>query len=220
MSKQDFYYKDASKQNSIDGLSEIFKDLVKNDSVIGTFELDSDGMTSLHNHMNSSNTWKSVSQWETGVQYKIFHPRGEITVSDVNRGETSDIFRETIRDTIDGITFDDQISFQIKRVNKAPVDTNENSFHISTYSSIRISSRKEFEYESARSSWVFGLSVVWEGPSKKEAEESVKKYFIDVSFGSLEKASNDVKYTTASFLEKLMDALFKRSSKRHIFIDL
>lgn len=220
MINQDFYYKDVAKQNSVDGLSCIFQNLTSENIVKGMFELSYEQMIIFHNHMNSSNSWKSVSQWETGVKYKIFHPSGEITVSDINRGETSNMFRETIEKIIEGVTFDDTIKFKIERTRQVAIDSKNESFHISSYNRIRIESRKEFKYESERSSWIFGLYVLWEGETKEEAESSNKRYFVDVSYGSLEKASRDVKYTTASFLEKMMDALFNRSKKRHVFIDL
>lgn len=228
-----FYYKRAGDENCVTKASSLFQDLrlsvgksagsyvggnvSGNVGVRGEFFTDNDSFVSIHNHMKSSRSWKHVSQWDSGIEYTIRHPLSDIIVSDTNRGQRTIVFREHILQTVRGKTAHGSIDFKIQKVRREELDCTSRSYHDSNYTWVKIKSEKVFVYESERSSWNFHLAVVWQGQTKTRAERDPKRYSVAVSMGSAEKASADVMYTTASFLEKLMDALFQKSkSLRHI----
>lgn len=214
------FYKNATTENSVGILRTLFENLSPSSGVYAEYELESDGMVALHNHMNSSSTWESVTKWDSGVKYSVNHPSGEITISDKNRGLDTRIFRESQVVKMNGMTSRGDIRFSIYRKDIEPLDFSTTSCHSSMYTWVRIESKKTYSYVSGRSSWDFALTVLWEGKTKKEAESSERRYIITISMGSIEKAKTDPGYTAASFMEKLMDTLFQRSMDRHIvFLD-
>lgn len=210
------FYKNATTENSIGFARTLFENLLSTSSVYAEYEVEAEGMVSLHNHMNSSSTWEAVSQWDSGIQYSVNHPDGEIILSDKNRGLDTRIFRERLVGKINGMTKLGDVRFTIYRKEMDLLDFSMASCHSSMYTWVRIESKKTYLYVSGRSSWEFGLSVVWEGKTKEEAEASEKKYVVTILMGSIDKARRDPGYTTASFMEKIMDTLFQRSPDRHI----
>ena len=216
MSTFPLFYKNATIENCIDKTKGLFTDTTSNTIVEGKFEVDLEGMIQLHNHMNSSTKWKKVSQWDSGIYYTIDHPNGNITASDLNRGEDTEVFRQELEIMYWGITGDKTKRFTVSRHNKKPIGSSLESIYITNCTWVKIESKKSFEYESERSSWNFNLSVVWEGKTKDEAEKSHKKYIVTVCPGTKSLNSSNSRYTTASFMEKLMDVLFKTSTNRHI----
>lgn len=219
MSKNRFY-KNATTENSVAVVRTLFENLSLTSDVYAEYELESEGMITLHNHMNSSSTWDSVTQWDSGVQYSVNHPNGEISLSDKNRGLDTRIFRERQVGKMNGMTSRGDVRFTIYRKEIEPLDFSTTSCHSSMYTWVKIESKKTYSYVSGNSSWDFALSVLWEGKTKEEAEASEKRYVITISMGSIEKAKRDTGYTAASFMEKLMDTLFQRSQDRHIvFLD-
>lgn len=214
------FYKTATTENSVRSVRTLFENMVSTSIVYAEYELDADGLVALHNHMNSSSTWESVSQWDSGVQYSVNHPEGDITLSDMNRGLDTRIFRERVVDKMNGMTARGDLRFTVYKKEIEPLDFSLTSCHSSMYTWVRIESKKTYCYVSGRSSWEFGLSVVWEGKTKEDAEASEKRHIITVSMGSIDKATRDPGYTAASFMEKIMDVLFQRSPDRHIvFLD-
>lgn len=213
-----FFYKTATIQNCIDETRDLFTDITSETIVEGKFEVDFEGMVEVHNHMNSSTTWKHVSQWNSGIYYTIDHPDGDIIASDLNRGEDTEVFKQELERMYWGSTGDKSIHFTISRHKKKPLGSSLDSIYIKNCKWVKIESKKSFEYVSARSSWIFNLAVVWEGRTKKEAESSPKKYIVTLSPGSNSVKSSNPGYTAASFMEKLMDSLFKTSKNRHIML--
>lgn len=211
-----YYYKGGSDENSVGRASSLFENIRGSMGVRGEFFADHASFISIHNHMKSSNQWKSVSGWDTGVEYTIQHPAGDIIVSDTNRGQRTTAFRQHVLQTVRGCTACKLLDFTVTKYRMEDLDYNSRSYHDSTYTWVKIKSEKVFVYESGRSSWNFHLAVVWQGATKKKAESDPQRYSVAVSMGSAEKASNDARYTTASFLEKMMDAMFQKSKNRHI----
>lgn len=212
------FYKNARSENCIRETRTLFEDISNTSDVYARYQMDSEGMISLHNHMNSSTTWKSISQWDSGIQYTVSHPDGDITMYDKNRGENTSIFIKRNVYKFKGTTHGKDVDFSIFRDENYPLDFTFTSCHSSRYIWVRIESTKTFEYVSERASWVFNLSVIWEGETKDIAESSDKKYFITISMSSIDKASRDPSYTAASFMEKIMDTLFHRSGPRHVLL--
>ncbi len=217
-----YYYKKATDQNCVARASALlFEDLGATDVVSGQFLTDNAAFVNLHNHMKSSLSWKSVSQWDTGVEYTIRHPVRDIIVSDTNRGQKTLVYRQEVISAVRGTTANqDRRDFTIRRVRREELDCKSRTYHDSEYTWVKIKSEKTFVYESPRSSWNFHLAVVWEGETKTQAESSQRQYLVTVSMGSVDKASADAMYTTASFMEKIMDALFQKSTRRHIILSL
>ena len=212
-----YYYKGAFDENSVAKASSLFENLRGSVSVRGEFFTDHASFVALHNHMNSNNSWKSVSQWDTGIEYTIQHPGNNIIVADTNRGQKTIVFREEVLQTVRGSTACELVDFRVTKVQRDELDCQSRSYHDSTYTWVKIKSEKVFVHESEKSLWNFHLAVVWAGATKKKAESDPKQYLVAVSMGSVEKASADVMYTTASFLEKMMDAMLQKSkSRRHI----
>lgn len=210
------FYKNANEENSVQYAKTFFENITSVDDVFAEYETDSVGMMELHNHMNSSSTWKSISGWESGIHYIIDHPEGDITLTDLNRGQNTSIYRETVSKRMDGTSVDKSTPFYILRTQSIPLDFSVTSCHSSRYKWVTIESKKKFKYESDRASWVFHLTVIWEGKTREEASNSEKKYVIGVSMGSIDKASRDPVYTAASFMEKLLYILFQNSASRHV----
>ncbi|CAM9101569.1 unnamed protein product [Ectocarpus sp. 8 AP-2014] len=214
-----YYYRGARDENSVARASSLFEniqDIQGSIGVRGEFLTDHSSFITIHNHMKSSNHWKSVSQWDTGVEYTIQHPAGDIVVSDTNRGQKTVVFRQDVLQTVRGSTACKLIDFTVKKYRTEELDCTSRRYHDSTYTSVKIKSEKVFVHESPRSSWNFHLAVVWQGDTKKKAESDPPRYSVAVSMGSVEKASNDAMYTTASFLEKLMDVMIQKHKSRHI----
>ena len=211
-----YYYRGATDENCVAKASSLFQGL-GGVSVRGEFFTDNESFVNIHNHMKSSNSWKSVSQWDSGIEYTIRHPESDIIVSDTNLGQRTVIFKNHVLQTVRGSTACKLVDFKIEKVRREVIDNSSRPYHDSKYTWVKIKSEKIFVYESARSSWNFHLAVVWQGETKARAERDAKLYSVAVTMGSTEKASADVMYTTASFLEKLMDALFQKAkSRRHI----
>jgi len=214
------FYRDASNQNAVEVIRALFEGLDNMDEVYAEYEVDEEGMVSLHNHMNSSSIWKSVSQWDSGIRYTVNHPVGKVYIFDKNRGENTCIYRETPLKKFRGKKSGEGVEFFMIKKRKIPIDFSRESCHSSNYTWVRIESKKTFKYESNRSSWDFHLSVVWEGESRESLRSSEKKkYVVQISMGSMDKASRDPGYTTASFVEKLMDTLFQNSRGRYVTFD-
>ena len=213
-----FFYKNASDENAIKYMRCLFENLDSTHSVYALYELNEEGMIALHNHMNSATIWDPVPKWDSGIRYTINHPDGEIKISDTNRGETTEIYRESVLNEFKGQTSGGDVAFSVFRTTREPVDFSVTSCHASRYTWVEIESRKTFKYTSERASWDFNLSVAWEGRTKEAAEASKKRYLVNVSMASIDRASRDPGYTTASFIEKLMDTLFQKSSSRHIVL--
>lgn len=218
MSEFPLFYKTASSQNCMKEMQSLFSNVEVDNHIECEFEISFEGMVELHNHMNSSNMWKSVSQWDSGVYYTIDHPDGDITASDLNRGENTSVYIETVDKRHWGSTGDGSNHFTISKYKRHPIGSSLDSVYITNCKWVKIESKKKFEYESERSSCVFNLSVVWEGLSKKEAESSLKRYTVVISPGSKSFLSSNTGYVAASFMEKIMDALFKMSKHRHIML--
>lgn len=215
------YYKGANDENCVARASSLFEGLDETIRVREEFFIDNDTFVNIHNHMKSSTTWKSVSTWDSGIEYTIQHPVNDIIVSDTNRGQRTVVFKEHVLQTIHGSTKCKKFDFSIQKVRRENLDYTSRTYHDSSYTWVKIKSEKVFAYESERSSWNFHLAVVWQGQTKTQAERETRLYSVAVSMGSVDKASADVMYTTASFLEKMMDALFQKSrSRRHITIAL
>ena len=208
-----FYYRGVCDENCVTRASTLFQDLHDSVGVRGEFFTDNDSFVGIHNQMKSWRKWKSVSQWNSGIEYTIQHPVGNIIVSDTNRGQKTIVFREHVLQTVRGKT-PHNIEFHLKKFRREEFDCTSRSYHDSTYTWVRIKSEKIFVYESEKSSWNIHLAVVWQGETKKRAESDRKLYSVAVSMGSAHKASADVLHTTASFLEKMMDALFQKSKIR------
>lgn len=217
-----YYYRGATDQNCVAKASSLFQDLGgASIDVRGEFFTDNDSFVKIHNHMKSSNSWKSVSKWDSGIEYTIRHPVSDIIVSDTNLGQRTVIYRKHVLQTVLGSTACKLVHFKIQKVRRERIDNSSRPYHDSNYTWVRIKSEKIFVYESERSSWNFHLAVVWQGETKARAEEDAKLYSVAVTMGSPAKASADVMYTTASFLEKLMDALFQKAkSRRHITLTM
>lgn len=214
MDEREYYYKGVTDENSVAKASSLFENIRGSISVRGEFFTDYVSFVNLHNQMKSSNSWKSVSQWDTCIEYTIQHPVSNIIVSDTNRGQKTVVFREHVLQTVLGTTACGLTEFAVRKVQREELDYNSRSYHDSTYTWVKIKSEKIFVYESEKSSWNFHLAVVWQGETKKQAEIDPKRYAVAWSMGSIEKASADVIYTTKSFLEKMMDAMFHKSKKR------
>ncbi|CAM9131799.1 unnamed protein product [Hapterophycus canaliculatus] len=216
-----YYYRHAKDENCVVKASSLFKDLRPSFMIRGEFFTDNQNFVNIHNHMKSSSSWKSVSQWDTGIEYTIQHPQDDIVVSDTNRGQRTIVFREHVLQTVHGSSACKYVQFVIKKVRRDELDYTSRSYHDSRYKSVEIKSEKVFEYESQRSSWKFHLAVVWQGETKEQAERGPRRFSVSVSMASMEKASADIMYTTASFLEKMMDAMFQKArGRRHITLDL
>lgn len=216
-----FYYRSANDENCVAKASSLFQDLRGSIGVRGEFFIDNGSFVNVHNQMKSSRSWKSVGQWNSGIEYTIRHPVSDIIVSDTNRGQRTVVFKEHVLQTVHGSTGCGSINFTVVKVRREELDCTSRSYHDTAYKWVKIKSEKVFVYESERSSWNFHLAVVWQGKTKAQAENDTKRYSVSVSMASAEKASTNVMYTTASFLEKLMDALFQKSKdRRHITLNL
>ena len=218
MTEFPLFYKTATSQNCVEEVEELFSNVTNESYIESEFEVTFEGMVDLHNHMNSSNTWGNVTQWDSGIYYTIHHPDSDITACDLNKGENTSVFTQTIDKRYWGSTGDGTTHFTISRYNRHQMGSSLDSVYIKNCKWVKIESKKSFEYESERSSWVFSLIVLWEGESKKEAENSVKRYIVNISPGVKSLKSPNTGYVAASFMEKIMDSLFKTSRNRHIML--
>ena len=160
-------------------------------------------MTMIHRHLNGSQQWKHVNDWQTEVAYTIVHPEGDITAFDASDNTDARVFRESVFHKIEG-KCGDKWKIGISRVVEKPFGSID--FNMTKYSRVRVMRSKYFHYETPRSCWCFKLSVQWTGDTLEEAKKSGKTFVVNVeSVKNKTVPGQSSKYTLASFFEKILD---------------
>ena len=213
-----YYYKSSEDENCISFLSKFFESMQSDDFVVARFNnstnngIGLDKITNIGNHLSSSKCWSSVEDWCVDVEYTIDHPGGEILVSDNKiKNNPSANRKDVIVSRKSSFTGSDTvIEFERYKMKKAEcVYTN-----MTKSSFVKITRTKKFIYSTKHSSWIYKLCVLWEGNNKEEAEISERKYYVTIETDDTKKASANVKYTTVSFLEKVLDMEFIRVNRK------
>ena len=208
------FYKNSSDENCIPNISKsLFKYMTKNEIILASINetgqaegISKGTIDDIHTHLQSTNIWKKKTEWVTEVEYNIPHPKGDITAFDTNSGGDAKLSRrKTIADFKAVCLEDDKIYVRFVKTNDTPSDGMD--FNTTRFSSVRIMNTKKFFYETDRSSWVFKLVVSWYGNTKSDAESSPKKYFAYIETNGDVKAASNPEYTSASFLEKIIDLI-------------
>ena len=206
------FYTNGSDENCIPNISKkLFKYMTKDELVSASINetgqvegISKESIDAIHSHLQSANIWKKTTKWTTEVEYTIPHPEGDVMAFDTNSGGDAKLSRKnTICDFKAKCLKDDKLYVRFVRTKDIPSDRMD--FNTTRFSSVRIMNTKKFFYETDRSSWVFKLVVSWYGNTKSEAESSPKKYFMYVETNGDSKASSNPEYTSASFLEKIID---------------
>ena len=203
-------YQGPQSNLCIEALStELFQDLSKGEYVQASVQhtpegVDYGGITHANNSLSSCTQWSNVQDWETEVEYRIDHPRGDVLA--VETKSTGARLR-----TIDhkGAPFQaragDGASAVIRRVVEMPATHVD--FNTTRFSSVKIMRVKRFYYESERSSFVYRLVVQWEGVTKQEAEANGAKFKIYLETNHYAKMCAHPQGGCVSFMEKILDLL-------------
>lgn len=204
------FYSTASKENCVELLSAFFENLSESECVqasIGMSEeceyVDHGFMQQTLEHLQSARCWKRVTGWGDGVEYTILDPNGNVTARDVDPMGSPTLTRKSTEKKTSSRCDRNPIFLKIRRTREVSADGS--LFNSTQYSHVKIMSSKSFFYETGTSSWVFKLSVIWEGATRDIAEGSSRKFAICVHSGDSEKSSRNPGYTSASFLEKIID---------------
>lgn len=209
-----YFYKNSAEQNCIPHISrKLFKSMVKNETVTASINISSqpEGVSkefidAVHSHLQSTNVWKRTTKWTTEVEYTIPHPLGDVSAFDTNSGGDAKLSRKDVISDFNAVSKeDDKLRIRFTRTKDNPSDGMD--FNTTRFSAVRIMNTKKFFYETDRSNWVFKLVVSWYGTTKVDAESSPKKYFVNIETNGDSKASNNPEYTSASFLEKIIDLI-------------
>lgn len=203
------FYKTCLDETCVSGIRPMFQTLGCNDSVTASISCRGDSglshsrLLGIHNHLDSSSTWKKKEQWVTEVEYTIPHPDGDVKAFDTKSERSATLKSTTQISKKIGHTDDNLWDVTLTRtsaVNYRKMDLNTQRF-----SRVKIMNTKRFLYETGRSSWIFRLVVAWEGLSKEDAKKSQPKYFVYIETNDNIKASVDPTYSAASLLEKVLD---------------
>ena len=221
------YYKNASEETCLVDMTGFFEKLTGLESVKAQLyyknstgnSLPYDKVTDIYNHLNSSKSWSHVSEWDVEVEYTIPHPDGDVVAVDTNTLESAYLTRRTVSKVCTGYCEKNkEYCFSISRVES--VDIDQLNFNTTLFSKVRILKSKRFHYQTARSSWTFRISMAWEGETKREAENSEKKYFVFVETNDTLIASMNPSYTIASFMEKIIDVISVPGDRQVLFLGL
>ena len=208
-----YFYTNGSEENCIPHIScKLFKSMVKNETVTASIHdtrqpegISKEYIDTIHNHLQSTNIWKKTTNWTTEVEYTIPHPEGDISAFDTNSGGDAKLSRKDIVSDFNATCYkDNKVSVQFTRTKENPSDGMD--FNTSRFSAVRIMNTRKFHYETERSNWIFKLVVSWYGKTKSDAQSSPKRYFVYIETGDL-KGSSNPEYTSASFLEKIIDLI-------------
>jgi len=220
------FYTNSSDENCIPDISKkLFKSMTKTETVSASINdtgqpegVSKESIDAVHTHLQSANIWKKTTDWITEVEYTIPHPIGDITAFDTNSGGDAKLSRKNnISDFKATCLNDDKTYIRFTRNKETPSD--EMDFNTTRFSSVRIMNTKKFFYETGRSSWIFKLVVSWYGNTKSEAESSPKRYFVYIETNGESKASSNPEYTSASFLEKIIDLVSLGGKRKTLEFD-
>jgi len=206
------YYKNSEDENCIYLMSKFFESMENDDFTVAKFYCDLEKITTIGNHLASSKCWSDVQDWAVNVEYTIQTPQGEILVSDnkilncpaANRKKTVLKWQSSFPASDTVIEFE---RYKMKKAECVYTNMTKSSF-------VRITRVKKFVYCTKHSSWIYSMCVEWSGNNKEEAELSDKKYYVCIETHDNKKASANVKYTTISFLEKVLDMEFIRAHRQ------
>lgn len=200
------FYKSSEDENCISILGRFFESMEDDDFVVARFDCDLQKITGRGNHLSSSKAWSSIEDWSVDVEYTIDTPHGEIIVSDnkIKNIPSASRKQSVVSWKSSFPASETIIDFERYKMKKAEC----NYTNMTKSSFVRITRNKKFIYSTKYSSWIYKLCVMWEGKNKEEAELSDKKYYVTIETDDIRKASSNVKYTTISFIEKILDMEF------------
>lgn len=213
------YYTNHTDENSIEKIVLFFECLEPcGELVIATFHkngmegLDVETVTKIGNYLSSATCWSSIEDWTVDVEYTINHPDGNIYVSDNKDKTNPSATRKDVSLLWNAAFSGREMTVRLERRKEKETTCIDNN--MTRCSFVRITRSKKFVYTSDNSSWIYKLCISWEGKSKEEAESSPKKYYVTIETSDTEKASRNVKYTSVSFLEKVLDMAFIQTDRK------
>lgn len=226
MSRQ--FYKNCKEETCISDVSRLFESLGNKEKVSASLAyygeahqypsgVSSSCMMKIHNYLDNSKIWEKTTPWTTEVEYTIPHPSGDVTAFDTNSGADAKLSRKSVvLDLTVGCATDENWRIFITRVSSEPSDKMD--FNTTRFSWVKVMNIKRFYYETNKSSWVFKLVVSWEGVTKEEANAGVKKYFVYVETNDVSKTFSSPPYSTASFLDKILDIISLDGSRQTLIL--
>ena len=221
------FYKNCKEETCVSDVSRLFKSLGNREKVSASLAyfggehqypcgVSSSCMMKIHNYLDNSKIWQKTTPWTTEVEYTIPHPSGDVTAFDTNSGADAKLSRKSVvLNLTGGCATDENWRIFITRVSSEPSDKMD--FNATRFSWVKVMNIKRFYYETNKSSWVFKLVVSWEGVTKEEAKAGVKRYFVYVETNDVSKTFSSPSYSTASFLDKILD-IISLDGSRHTLI--
>lgn len=217
------FYKSCKEETCVSDVSRLFQSLGNREKVSaslaysGVSGVSSRCMIQIHNYLDSSDIWQKTTPWETEVEYTIPHPSGDVTAFDTSSGADAKLSRKSVVLSLTGSSGTDKNwRVFVTRVSSEPSDKMD--FNATRFSWVKVMNIKRFYYETSKSSWVFKLVVCWEGATKEEARAGAKKYFVYVETNDVSKTFSSPSYSTASFLDKVLDIISLDGGSRHTLV--
>lgn len=203
-------YKNPQSHTCIEAMSKLFEGLQAGETVEAciTRAPPSEGqrtMTEVHNYLSSCKTWAAVHGWDDEVEYTINHPLGDVyaydTKSTGTRLRTIEYNESSFKASCDGA----DACVLIRRVLEQPVD--DVAITTKRFSWVKVMNVKRFFYESARSSFVYKLVVLWQGATKDEAKARGPDFQLFLETRDRAKMTAFPAQSLVSFMEKTLDVV-------------
>ena len=204
------HYRNARDETSISRMVSFFTDMTHEESVhakiydptVSNKGVSHETLSRVNNQLSGASCWSKVSDWDMSVEYTVQHPDCEILISDSKSCDNASILKKnSILEW--GATCDDNCMVKVEREKR--VECPHISMNVTRFSNVKVRNTKIFQYEKPMSSWIYRLCVSWEGKTLEDAKNSGKTYELSIESGSSIKARKDPKYTSASFMEKILD---------------
>lgn len=217
--EQPLVYENPGSHACIRAMSPLFRGLGKKEtvqalvsSVVGKNGYES--ITQVHNNLSSCNTWSKVQDWSEEVEYTITHPRGDVYAYDTKSTGTRLRTIETKDRSFLCTCQDGKTSACVRRIAEKEVDHID--FSTTRFSWVKVMNVKRFFYESARSSFVYRLVVLWEGVTKDEAKRNGIHFKMYLETNDAAKLSGCPEQSLVSFMEKTIDLLSNENENRQV----
>lgn len=203
-------YSDHRSHDCISKVSTLFDGIAAGDVVQAEIfkranPISYESISEVHNYLHSSNSWVKVQGWEDEVEYTISNPNGDVLAYDTAHGSTRLRVITSGDKCFSGVCGNGTSSAIFRRVVESEV--REIDFNMERFSHVKVMKVKRFFYETARSSFIYRLVILWEGETVEVAKASLPKFMVFLETNDACKMGRVPEQSCVSFMEKTLDLL-------------